>query len=159
VLGPIAILLIGALGVYGLTQTHDPFDLVLSLLLLLLAAAGGLGTIASLRGKAYVALLRDGILIRSIAGWIFVTWESIEAVGYYTVSWQVNLGLRTTEPPRSGGVQFIPALNRRFRGLIGGWDVGLPLWPIDRSEEMVELVKRCIADPSARATLGRSSAA
>ncbi len=160
VLGPIAILLIGALGVYGLASTHDTFDLVLSLLLVLLAAVGVLGIIASFRGQTYIALLREGILIKSIAGWTFVPWESIEALGYYTVSWQINLGLRTKEPPRAGGLsRLTPAFNRRFRGLIGGWDVGLPLWPIDRSEEMVGLVKRCVADPSARSTLGRISAA
>src|SRR5438552_12260483 len=77
VLGPIAILLIGALGVYGLASTHDAFDLVLSLLLVLLAVVGVLGIIASFRGQTYIALLRDGILIKSIAGWTFVPWESI----------------------------------------------------------------------------------
>lgn len=159
VLGPIAILAIGALGVYGLASTHDLVDLALSLLLVLLAAAGTLGIIASFRGQTYIALLRDGILVRSITGWSFVPWESIEAVGYYQVSWQINLGLRTQESPRTGGLlRLTPAFNRRFRGLIGGWDVGLPLWSIDHSEELVALVKRCVAEPDARALLGRTRA-
>ena len=155
VLGPIAILLIGALGVYGLASTHDAFDLVLSLLLVLLAAVGVLGIIASFRGQTYIALLRDGILIKSIAGWTFVPWESIEAVGYSHVYWQTNLGLRTKEPPQAGGLlRAVPAFNRRFRGLAGGWDTGLPLWPTERNEELVALVRRCIADPEARSQLG-----
>ena len=159
VLGPIAILLVGALGIYGLASTHDLFDLIVALLLVLLAGLGVLGLIASFRGRTYIALLREGILTRSMSDWSFVPWDSIEAVGYYTVSWQVNLGLRTKEPPRVGGLfRSMPAFNRRFRDLIGGWDVGLPLWSIDRSEEMVALVRRCMVDPTARATLGLSSA-
>src|SRR5207237_10571209 len=113
VLGPIAILLIGALGVYGLASTHDAFDLVLSLLLVLLAAVGVLGIIASFRGQTYIALLRDGILIKSIAGWTFVPWESIEALGYYTVSLQINLGLRPKEPPPAGGLTAVATGNNQ----------------------------------------------
>ena len=154
-IGAIAILAVGALGIYGLTEPHDFFLGILSAFLVVLGAGGVLGVIAAFRGKTYIALLREGILQRSIAGWSFVSWESIEAVGYSHVYWQTNLGLRTKEPPQAGGLlRAVPAFNRRFRGLAGGWDTGLPLWPTERNEELVALVRRCIADPEARSQLG-----
>ena len=154
-IGAIAILAVGALGIYGLTEPHDVFLGILSAFLVVLGAGGVLGVIAAFRGKTYIALLREGILQRSITGWSFIPWESIEAVGYFHVYWQTNLGLRTKEPPQAGGLlQAVPAFNRRFRGLGGGWDTGLPLWPTERSEELVALVRRCIADPEARSQLG-----
>jgi hypothetical protein len=158
VAGPVTILALGALGISGLASSQDLYGQVLASLAVLLAAGGTLGIIASLRGKTYIALLRDGILQRSIAGWSFIPWESIEAVGYYTVYWQTNLGLKTKEPPRTGGLfRFTAGLDRRFRGLAGGWNTGLPIWPVEHGEEMVALVKRCIADPGARARLGQGN--
>lgn len=155
--GLVAILAVGALGIDGLASSPDDLFLEVTAGFLVLLATGGiLGVIASFRGQTYIALLQEGILQKSLIGWNFVPWESIEAVGYYKVSWQTNLGLRTKEPPRMGGpFRFTAGLNRRFRGLAGGWDAGLPIWPVERGEEMVALVKRCIADPGSRARLGQ----
>jgi hypothetical protein len=157
-IGAIAVLAVGALGIFGLTEPHDVFFGILSAFLVLLSAGGVLGVIAAFRGKTYIALLPEGILQRSISGWSFVPWEGIEAVGYSHVYWQTNLGLRTKEPPQAGGLlRSVPAFNRRFRGLGGGWDLGIPLWPTERSEELVALVRRCIAEPEARSRLGHPS--
>ena len=157
-IGAIAVLAVGALGAYGLTQPHDLFLGIVCVFLIVLGAGGILGVIAAFRGETYVALLREGILQRSVTGWSFVPWENIEAVGYSHIYWQTNLVFRTKEPPRSGGMwPAVAGYSRRFRGSSGGRVVGLPLWPTERSKELVELVKRCIAEPSVRAQLGKRS--
>ena len=158
-LGSVAILAIAALGVDGwLSSTDDLFLGVISVFLIALALGGSIGLISALRGKSYVALLREGILQKEALSWSFVPWGSIEGVGLVKVSWQTGLGLRTKEPPQAGGLMGVMnAANWRLRRLGRGWDIGIPLWTIARSDELVALVKRCVADPDARASLGKGA--
>ena len=157
-IGLIAFLALEALGVYGLaSSTDDLFLEVLSGFLVLLAAGSILGVVASFRGQTYVALLRQGILQRELTGWTFVPWESIEAMMHYRNSSGTGLRLRTKEPPRAGGVLGVMIrFNRRHSPLTGRWDIGFWLWPFDNPEELVELVKRCVVEPDARALLGET---
>jgi hypothetical protein len=157
-IGLIAVLAIGALGIDGLASSpDDPFLEVISGFLVLLAAGSILGVVASFRGQTYVALLREGILQRELTGWTFVPWESIEAVMHYHNYSGTGLRLRTTEPPRASGVLGVMIrFNRRHRPLTGGWDIGFWLWPFNHPEELVELVKRCVVEPDVRALLGET---
>jgi len=157
-IGLIAVLVVGALGIDGLASSPDDLFLeVISGFLVLLAAGGILGIVASFRGQTYVALLRDGILQRELTGWTFVPWESIEAMLHYHNYSGTGLRLRTKEPPRAGGVLGVMIrFNRRYRALTGAWDIGLWPWPFEHPEELVELVKRCVVEPDARALLGET---
>src|SRR5947207_2946857 len=50
-IGAIAVLAVGALGIYGLTQPHDVFLGILSAFLVVLGAGGVLGVIAAFRAR------------------------------------------------------------------------------------------------------------
>lgn len=157
-LGVFSILVIGALAGFALTST-EPSGFLTGTVLLLIDIALLTSVLGTFRRNRYVALFTEGILQRDPFGSVFVPWTTIERVGYFT--WRVrNLGVRTTSPVRASGwlASATTAFNRRGRRLFGGFDVAYPIDFIQDQTEFVTLVQRCVADPSARATLGRSSA-
>jgi hypothetical protein len=100
-----------------------------------------IGLISALRGKSYVALLREGILQKEALSWSFDRpWPPDERAA--ASGWPHGRNERA---------------NWRLRRLGRGWDIGIALWTIARSDELVALVKRCVADPDARASLGNGA--
>ena len=155
-----SVITVGLLGVVGLATSRGLGDRLLASLLLLISLAGLIGSLGILWGTRFIALLPQGILKRDLPGSAFVAWDTIEAVGRYQLSWQSCLGLRTREPPRVEGrlALVMNRLGRAIRGMDGGFDVGYALWTMDDGSELERLVKRCVADPSARGSLGQTLA-
>jgi len=158
-LGVFSVLVLGAVAAFALSST-EPGGPLAGTLLLLMDLALLSSIVTTIRGNRYVALFTEGILQRDPFGSVFVPWNTIERVGYST--WRVrNLGVRTTSPARTSGwfATAMSAFQRRGRRLFGGFDVAYPIDFLQEQTAFVTLVQGCVVDPSARATLGRSSAA
>jgi len=147
-----------ALGFFAIADGRDRLIQVVGVFLVALSLISLYGALNGLRGRAYLALITGGILWRTPAGSSFVRWETIETVGHYQVSWQRFLGLKTSVRPRiTGGVMRAFGVIGRLDRRLMGWDVGYPLWLIERSGEFEELVTRCVTQPEARTGLGQQA--